>query len=264
MSFEEHLKLFNIFYFKSFNELHKFANTNWPEPTKEELIILNNREKADSSSSFKDNWKFYSAIGKSKILQSVILSERYGSYKSCSNFIIKNLHGVKTVLDIGCSIGYLTTYYALKIPESSFIGIDFSLESVKKANFMKKKLNLNNIDFITEDMNSINFPDKYFDCIVDTQSIYYSKDYLRTFNHLRKILSDNGLLITIPGIGEKDPIKQYIYQIKEAGFSIQDFKFIETINLGHTEYLPAITCGLNKSKEKINIDFIINKLFNSF
>ena len=181
-----------------------------------------------------------------------------------SNLSKKNLLGVKTVLDIGCSIGYLTTYYALKIPESSFIGIDFSLESVKKANFMKKKLNLNNIDFIAEDMNSINYPDKYFDCIVDTQSIYYSKDYLRTFNHLRKILSDKGLLITIPGIGEKDLIKQYINQIQDAGFLIQDFKFIETINLGDTEYLPAITCSLSKSKEKINIDLIINKLFNSF
>ena len=67
---------------------------------------------------------------------------------------------------------------------------------------------------------------------MDTQSIYYSKDYSKTFNHLRKVLSDEGLLITIPGIGEKDLIKQYINEIERAGFSIQDFKFIETKNLG--------------------------------
>ena len=263
MSFEEHLKLFNIFHFKSFDEIENFAYSNWSKPTKDELKFLNQRKKADPSSSFIDNLKFYGAVGKSEILQSLILSERYGSYESSSNFVIENLNGFKTILDIGCSIGYLTTYYALKIPESSFIGIDFSFESVKKANNMKKKLNLNNIDFMVRDMNKINYPNKYFDCIVDTQSIYYSKDYSKTFNHLRKVLSDEGLLITIPGIGEKDLIKQYVNEIEGAGFSIQDFKFIETKNLGKTEYLPTITCSLRKPKEKINIDQIIGKLFNS-
>ena len=262
MSFEEHLKLFNIFNFKSFDEIENFAYSNWPKPNRDELKFLNQRKKADPSSSFTDNLKFYSAVGKSEILQSLILSERYGSYESSSNFVIENLNGFKTILDIGCSIGYLTTYYALKIPESSFIGIDFAFESVKKANNMKKKLNLNNIDFMVRDMNKINYPNKYFDCIVDTQSIYYSKDYLKTFNHLRKILSDNGILITIPGIGEKDLIKQYINQIQNAGFSIINFKFIETTNLGEKEYLPTITCSLKKPKENINIDHVINKLFN--
>tara|TARA_B100000579_G_scaffold437600_1_gene467649 strand:+ start:6266 stop:7054 length:789 start_codon:yes stop_codon:yes gene_type:complete len=262
VSFEEHLKLFNIFHFKSFDEIENFAYSNWSKPTKDELKFLNQRKKADPSSSFIDNLKFYGAVGKSEILQSLILSERYGSYESSSNFVIENLNGFKTILDIGCSIGYLTTYYALKIPESSFIGIDFSFESVKKANNMKKKLNLNNIDFMVRDMNKINYPNKYFDCIVDTQSIYYSKDYLKTFNHLRKILSDNGILITIPGIGEKDLIKQYINQIQNAGFSIINFKFIETTNLGEKEYLPTITCSLKKPKENINIDHVINKLFN--
>ena len=262
MSFEEHLKLFNIFHFKSFDEIENFAYSNWSKPTNNELKFLNQRKKADPSSSFIDNLKFYGAVGKSEILQSLILSEKYGSYESSSNFVIENLNGFKTILDIGCSIGYLTTYYALKIPESSFIGIDFSFESVKKANNMKKKLNLNNIDFMVRDMNKMNYPNKYFDCIVDTQSIYYSKDYLKTFNHLRKILSDNGILITIPGIGEKDLIKQYINQIQNAGFSIINFKFIETINLGEKEYLPTITCSLKKPKENINIDHVINKLFN--
>ena len=262
MSFEEHLKLFNIFHFKSFDEIENFAYSNWSKPTKDELKFLNQRKKADPSSSFIDNLKFYGAVGKSEILQSLILSERYGSYESSSNFVIENLNGFKTILDIGCSIGYLTTYYALKIPGSSFIGIDFSFESVKKANNMKKKLNLNNIDFMVRHMNKINYPNKYFDCIVDTQSIYYSKDYLKTFNHLRKILSDNGILITIPGIGEKDLIKQYINQIQNAGFSIINFKFIETTNLGEKEYLPTITCSLKKPKENINIDHVINKLFN--
>ena len=112
-------------------------------------------------------------------------------------------------------------------------------------------------------MNNIKYPDKYFDCIVDTQSIYYSKDYLETFNHLKKKLSSYGILITMPGIGEKDQIKLYINQIQTAGFSVQDFRFIKAINLGETEHLPVITCNLKEPKESIDTDSIITKLFNS-
>ena len=264
MTFEEHLKLFNIFYFSNFDEIDNFASTNLPMPSTEELKFINHREKADPSSSIIDNLKFYTAIGKSEILQTVILSERYGSYVSSSNFILKNLNKVKTVLDIGCSTGYLTTYYGLKNPQSLFVGIDFSLESINKANNMKDELSINNIDFIHKDMNNINYPDKYFELIIDTQSIYYSKNYLKTFNHLKKILSNNGVLITIPGIGEKELIKQYIDQIQTVGFSIKDFRFLKTINLDKAEYLPAITCSLKKPKENIDTDCIIDMLFNSF
>ena len=94
MNIEEHLKSFNIFRFNNFDEIEDFSlNSNWVEPTDEEIKFLNHREKADPSSSFKDNLRFYSAVGKSSLLQSVIFSERYGSYESTSSFVLKNLHG---------------------------------------------------------------------------------------------------------------------------------------------------------------------------
>ena len=37
MNLEEHLKLFNIFHFKSFDEIENFAYANWPKPTKREI-----------------------------------------------------------------------------------------------------------------------------------------------------------------------------------------------------------------------------------
>ena len=100
MNFKEHLKLFNIFRFNNFDEIEDFSlNSNWSEPTDEEIKFLNHREMADPSSSFKDNLRFYSALGKSGLLQSAILSERYGSYESTSSFVLENLHGTKKVLE---------------------------------------------------------------------------------------------------------------------------------------------------------------------
>jgi ubiquinone/menaquinone biosynthesis C-methylase UbiE len=264
VSFEKHLNLFNIFYFKSFDEIKTFAKKNLAKPSYEEELFINNRIKADPSSSQEDNLDFYSAIGRSKLLQTVILSERYGSYVSSSSFVIKNLNHVNTVLDIGCSTGYLTSYYGLKSPKSSFIGIDFSADSIEKANTIKRELNINNVDFIHQNMNEINLPVKSFDMIIDTQSIYYSKDYFETFVNLKKIMSKKGRLITMPGIGEKKLIKKYINQLLAANLAIHDFRFIKTTNLSEIEYLPTITCGIDAPKEKIDTNHIINKLFNSF
>ena len=45
MILEKHLKLFNIFRFKSFDEIENFAYTNWPKPTKKEIKFLNDESK---------------------------------------------------------------------------------------------------------------------------------------------------------------------------------------------------------------------------
>ena len=99
--------------------------------------------------------------------------------------------------------------------------------------------------------------------IIDTQSIYYSKDHLKTFISLKKIMTTKGRVITMPGIGEKELIKKYIDQILGAGFYIIDFRFIKAANLGETEYLPTITCGVNIENKQIDTDRILNELFNS-
>ena len=63
-------------------------------------------------------------------------------------------------------------------------------------------------------------------------------------------------------VNKKDILK-YINQIERSGFFIQDFEFIETKNLSKVEYLPAICCSLRKPIEKVNIDQIINRIFDS-
>ena len=51
---------------------------------------------------------------------------------SNSSFVIKKLHGFKN-FNIGCSTGYLTSYYALKFPMSSLQSIDFLPKLVNQS-----------------------------------------------------------------------------------------------------------------------------------
>ena len=157
MNIEEHLKSYNLLNFNSFDELSNYAVENWDEPNDTEMEYLNCRDGSSPEAGFIENLKFYNSIYSSDLLRSIVLSEKFGSYMACANFIENKLDESKKILDIGCGIGYLTTYYALKYPNSEFYGIDFSIEAIKHANKFMDDLKINNVEFQAIDMNQLNF-----------------------------------------------------------------------------------------------------------
>ena len=75
---EKHLNEYSLFKFESFQEIEEYAYSNFPELSEKEIEMLNNREMADSSSSFLNNLKFYNGVASSNALRSIILSEKFG------------------------------------------------------------------------------------------------------------------------------------------------------------------------------------------
>ena len=70
------------------------------------------------------------------------------------NKIVKEKHfNNKTILDIGCSDGYFSykvSKYAKKV-----LGIDLDSSRIKKANFIKTYFKLDNCNFLTQDIGSV-------------------------------------------------------------------------------------------------------------
>jgi len=56
-----------------------------------------------------------------------------------------------TILDIGCGNGVLTCFYATYFPKSAVVGIDSSSEGIVCAEELKRRLNLNNVQFVQSD-----------------------------------------------------------------------------------------------------------------
>jgi len=263
VSFEKHLNQYGIFKFDNFEELAENTYSKWPSPTEKEIEILNNRQHANPSSSFLDNLNFYNILASSEVLRSTILSEKYGAFEKCAQTIISVLNKPKKILDIGCNIGYLTTWYARNFTKSVVHGIDNSLKSIKYANKMANILNIENVHFYTCDFNSMKFPNHSFEVIIDTQSIYYANNPVKVFSSIKDLITNDGVLITIPAIGDLEGIKQYLNDIQQAGFIISRFDFIEFENIGVAEFYPFIIADLNSELIELKVVEKFNKIKSS-
>ena len=260
ISIEKHLNQYGLFKFNSFDEIEEYAYLNFSEPSEEELELLNNRELANPSSSFLDNLKFYNGVGSSDVLRSIILSEKFGSYVECSKIILNTLKNPKKILDVGCNIGYLTTWFAKFFVDGLITGIDNSIESINYAIKMKNKMQVDNVYFQVMDINNMKFSIKSFDTILDTQSIYYSDKRGRVFNLIQKIITDDGMLITVPGIGELDKIELYLNDIRRSGFIIKSVDFVKVENLGDISHYPFIVADLNSKPTNLYLEDKFNKI----
>ncbi|HMO23368.1 MAG TPA: class I SAM-dependent methyltransferase, partial [Candidatus Melainabacteria bacterium] len=60
-----------------------------------------------------------------------------------------------TIIDIGCGNGVLTCLLSANFPEARFIGFDISEAGIDSAVKLKKKLSLDNVEFLSGDLNSL-------------------------------------------------------------------------------------------------------------
>ena len=260
ITIEKHLNEYSLFKFESFQEIEEYAYSNFPELSEKEIEMLNNREMADSSNSLLNNLKFYNEVASSNALRSIILSEKFGSYVKCSETILNTLKNPKKILDIGCNVGYLTTWYAKNFVDSMIIGIDNSTESINYANKMKNKMQIDNVHFQAMDLNYMKFSRKSFDAIIDTQSIYYSEKRSKVFSLIQKLITDNGLLITAPAIGELEKIELYLSDIRQSDLIIKSFDFIKVKNLGDFSHYPFIVADLHSIPTELGLEEKFKKL----
>lgn len=117
--------------------------------------------------------EFYD-LASSSIVLPVLYSQRYGYYRTVGTAICQRLEPGTSVLDFGCGVGILTTWYASMFPDSVFIGVDRSMESIEVARQRAKAMNLQNVSFhscvVPQDQLS-----ETFDVIISSQALFQSE-----------------------------------------------------------------------------------------
>src|SRR6185437_11297671 len=93
-----------------------------------------------------DEIMFYDLAAHPKI-RPVLYSQRYEYYEEIGVRATAHLSQAKDVLDFGCGIGVLTTFYARLFPEKNFVGVDRSSASIAVARERTDKLGLRNLRF---------------------------------------------------------------------------------------------------------------------
>lgn len=107
--------------------------------------------------------------------------------------IDRNLTNNIKVLDVGCGTGLITNIFALRYPESSFTGIDFSNSAEYAYNFANTH-KIKNVNFIKEDFFQFNTNEK-FDVIIAQSFLTHVQKYSDAITKLKNLLKPDGIII---------------------------------------------------------------------
>jgi len=99
-----------------------------------------------------------------------LYSQRYEYYFEVGSRIAGRLENAGTILDVGCGIGLLTTYYARQCPGATVVGLDRSPASIALARQRAQELELTNLRFECLDIDQQN-PAGRFDVIIATHTL---------------------------------------------------------------------------------------------
>ena len=89
---------------------------------------------------------FYDLTAQPSIVP-VLYSQRYDYYLQIGSRVAERIGDARSILDFGCGVGILTTFYARQFPTRSFLGIDRSTASIEQARRRAKEQRLTNVRF---------------------------------------------------------------------------------------------------------------------
>lgn len=89
---------------------------------------------------------FYDLAATSHVVPA-LYSQRYDYYLEVGPRVAARMGEARTILDVGCGIGVLTTWYARQFQDRTFVGIDRSSASVALAAEKAQALGLRNVRF---------------------------------------------------------------------------------------------------------------------
>ena len=104
-----------------------------------------------------------------------------------------------TVLEAGCGVGAQTILLAGNSPQTQFVSIDNSPESLAKAKERISEAGYTNVTFLPSDICSLQFPAETFDHVFVCFTLEHITDPLVALDNLRKVLRPGGTITVIEG-----------------------------------------------------------------
>src|SRR5436309_11557864 len=140
----DHLKEWGLRRFETDQAYFQWQRETLPPKDIAEMNRLVERKQA--STGVGEDMAFYDFAAKPYILP-VLYSQRYDYYLAVGPLVAERIGGARSILDFGCGVGLLTTFYARQFPDRSFVGVDRSAVSVAMAQEGAAALGVNNVRF---------------------------------------------------------------------------------------------------------------------
>ncbi len=134
---------------------------------------------------------------------------------SCRNFSLgcgnplsyHNLQSDDIVVDIGSGAGLDVMLAALKVPRGKAVGIDFTMEVVKRGRENAALANILNAEFLLAEIENLPLFDDFASLVISNCVVNLLPDKERAFQEIARILKPGGFLL-ISDIVSKEPIPE--------------------------------------------------------
>lgn len=103
------------------------------------------------------------------------------------------ISGSESVLDAGCGTGLTTNFFALRNPNTTVTGIDFS-DSIEYAKHFATSNSIENVSFERKDILKINKKDQY-DVVICQGVLHHIPEYKSALSQLAAAVKPGGILI---------------------------------------------------------------------
>jgi len=134
-----------------------------------EITALHRQWEKKRVGSSADEIGFYDATTHSNILPA-LYSQQYDYYLAIGSRIADRIGEARFILDVGCGVGILTTFYARQHPDKTFIGIDRAPASIARAQEQAKAFGLTNVQFECLDLDYTS-PARASDLVIATHAL---------------------------------------------------------------------------------------------
>ena len=131
-----------------------------------DIAALHRQVEQKRRGSSADEVAFYDATAHPHILP-VLCSQQYDYYLAIGARVADRIGETRSILDVGCGVGILTTFYARQYPDKTVVGIDRSPVSIARAQEHANALGLTNVQFECLDIDH-RAPTRSFDVILAT------------------------------------------------------------------------------------------------
>lgn len=142
-SLHEHLAWWGL---KHFTWDHDYFAWQRQHFSPDDLIALHHLIEQKRAGDRRQEIAFYDRTANPKVYP-VLYSQRYEYYEEIGRRVVAQIGEANEILDFGCGLGLLTTFYAQHFPEKTFVGVDRSLASLALAQQKANELGLRNIHF---------------------------------------------------------------------------------------------------------------------
>jgi len=184
-----------------------------------------------------DLFAFYEFISTPEVA-SVVHSMKADAIRATGEFVATHASGPR-ILDVGCNIGYLTTWYGLSRPADQILGIDLSPSSINAAKRHADKLGIKNVEFRAVDANQFAPTEKY-DCVIDTQGFIDNPSASTVVERCLSWLNPGGRLVCVPAIGTEEQFGEFISNLEAAGGAVPFCNWVRFTDVGEPGAYPAL------------------------